>query len=112
MWKGDNNFEKKQIKGQKKNSLKLLSKMQEAKDMDLIAELFLEVINLNGLKMDETAALLYYIQQQTVNANHNARFIKDKLGFDTNSLSVEGVLQLQRALVNTYLSNITEYYRK
>lgn len=97
---------KEQIKKQQAQFLEILKKIREEKDVDAIAELFLEIISIYGLKMDETAALLYYVQKETLEADHNAQFLNERLELDVKSLGIEGVLQVQRALVNTYLSNL------
>lgn len=96
---------KEHILKQQSEFLEVMKKIQTEKDVDAIAELFLNVIQIYGLKMDETAALLYYIQEKSIKAEHNAKFIKDKLTLDVNVLGIEGVLQVQRALVNTYIHN-------
>ncbi|ETC91195.1 hypothetical protein T481_14200, partial [Enterococcus faecalis PF3] len=54
----------------------------------------------------ETAALLYYVQKETLEADHNAQFLKERLKLDVKSLGIEGVLQVQRALVNTYIGGL------
>lgn len=86
--------------------IKLIEKLREEKDMDELASLFMNVISLAGLKMDETASLLYYIQKQTVEAPHNAEFLKERLGLDVKTLGVDGVLQVQRALVSAYVDKL------
>lgn len=86
--------------------IKLIEKLREEKDMDELASLFMNIISLAGLKMDETASLLYYIQKQTVEAPHNAKFLKERLGLDVKALGVDGVLQVQRALVSTYVDKL------
>ena len=97
---------KEQIKKQQAQFLEIMKKVREEKDIDALAELFIEIISVDGLKMDETTALLYYVQKKTLEADHNAQFLKERLKLDVTSLGIEGVLQAQRALVNTYLSNI------
>lgn len=97
---------KKQIKAQQQDFLKLLSKMRDAKDIDAIADLFWDVISLYGLKMDETSALLYYIQDKTIKDDHNARFLKNNLNLDVTTLGVDGVLQVQRALLSRYVDKV------
>lgn len=86
--------------------IKLIEKIREEKDMDELASLFMNVISLAGLKMDETASLLYYIQKQTVEAPYNAKFLKERLGLDVKALGVDGVLQVQRALVSAYVDKL------
>ncbi|EHL2501680.1 hypothetical protein ACQUI5_001216 [Enterococcus faecalis] len=97
---------KEQIKKQQSQFLEILKKIREEKDVDAIAELFLEIISVYGLKMDETAALLYYVQKKTLEADHNAQFLNERLKLDVTSLGIEGVLQVQRALVNTYIDGL------
>ncbi|EMW6159937.1 hypothetical protein [Enterococcus faecalis] len=95
-----------QIKNQQLQLLEIMKKIREEKDIDALAELFIEIISVYGMKMDETSALLYYVQKETLEEDHNAQFLNERLKLDVKSLGVEGVLQVQRALVNTYLSNI------
>lgn len=95
-----------QITKQQAQFLEILKKIREEKDVDAIAELFLEIISVYGLKMDETSALLYYVQKEMIEAEHNAQFLNERLKIDVKSLGIEGVLQVQRALINTYLYNI------
>ncbi|WP_373419327.1 hypothetical protein [Enterococcus faecalis] len=84
----------------------MLTQLREEKDMDAIADLFWKVITVYGLKVDELAALNYYMIKQSLEEPVNATFIKERLELDVTILGIEGVLQVQRALVNTYLSNI------
>ncbi|EGO8408176.1 hypothetical protein EWY05_12985 [Enterococcus faecalis] len=86
--------------------LEIMKKVREEKDIDALAELFIEIISVYGLKMDETSALLYYVQKETLEADHNAQFLNERLKLDVKSLSIEGVLQVQRALVNTYIDGL------
>ncbi|MGG5359351.1 hypothetical protein [Enterococcus sp. DIV0240a] len=97
---------KEQIKKQQAEFLETMKAIREEMDIDAIAELFLSVISIYGLKMDETASLLYFIQKQTIEAEHNSKFLKERLGLDVTELGIDGVLQVQRALVNTYASQV------
>lgn len=99
---------KKKVKKQQKDFVELLKQMREAKDLDQIAELFLQVISIYGLKMNEVAALNYYITERTIKAKHNAEFLKDKLSLDVNDLGPEGILKVQEALLNVYVSELTD----
>ena len=87
-------------------SLKALKELRESKDLNMIADTFIEAISLYGLKMDEVAALNYYVTERTLKAEHNAGFLKERLSLDVETLSVDGVLQIQRALVNAYVSKV------
>ncbi|MFG5421578.1 hypothetical protein ACFJYW_02785 [Enterococcus faecalis] len=95
-----------QIKNQQLQLLEIMKKVREEKDIDALAELFIEIISVYGLKMDETSALLYYVQKETLEADHNAQFLNERLKLDVTSLGIEGVLQVQRALVNTYIDSL------
>lgn len=61
-------------RSQEQDYLKILKDIRESKDMDEIADLFMTMISICGLKMDEVAALNYYITERTLKADHNARF--------------------------------------
>ncbi|PQE43697.1 hypothetical protein CUS13_05300 [Enterococcus faecalis] len=97
---------KKSVPEKQDDFIKMLTQLREEKDMDAIADLFWKVITVYGLKVDELAALNYYMIKQSLEEPVNATFIKERLELDVTILGIEGVLQVQRALVNTYLSNI------
>ncbi|EGP4777015.1 hypothetical protein F6354_001420 [Enterococcus faecium] len=86
--------------------IKLIEKIRAEKDMDELATLFMNIISLVGLKMDEVTALNYFIAEQTIRAEHNAKFLKDRLDLDVKGLGVEGIFKVQEALVNVYVSKI------
>lgn len=91
---------------EKENLFEQLEKLRDEKDMDKIADLFQVIISMYGLKVDEVAALNFYIMQKTLESKHNAKFLKDKLGLDVNRLGTSGVLEVQRALLSAYLDNV------
>lgn len=86
--------------------LKLIKDLRESKDIDKIADLFLLLISMYGLTMDEVAALNYYVTERTIKAPHNAQFIKERLDLDVTELGPEGILQIQRSLVSVYVDKI------
>lgn len=86
--------------------IKLIEKIRAEKDMDELANLFMNIISLVGLKMDEVAALNYFIAEQTIRAEHNAEFLKDRLDLDVKGLGVEGIFKVQEALVNVYVEKM------
>ena len=86
--------------------IKLIEKIRAEKDMDELATLFMNIISLVGLKMDEVAALNYFIAEQTIRAEHNAKFLKDRLDLDVIGLGVEGIFKVQEALVNVYVEKM------
>lgn len=91
------------IDQQQEDFITMLKAIREEKNLEEIADLFLKVVAIYGLTMSEVAALNYYITEQTVKAKHNATFMKDHLNLDVNELSVDGILQVQRALVAAYV---------
>ncbi|WP_368265825.1 hypothetical protein [Enterococcus faecium] len=86
--------------------IKLIEKIRAEKDMDELGTLFMNIISLVGLKMDEVAALNYFIAEQTIKAEHNAKFLKERLDLDVKELGVEGIFKVQEALVNVYVGKI------
>ncbi|HFD0491060.1 hypothetical protein P6Z28_01815 [Enterococcus faecium] len=86
--------------------IKLIEKIRAEKDMDELGTLFMNIISLVGLKMDEVAALNYFIAEQTIKAEHNVKFLKERLDLDVTELGVEGIFKVQEALVNVYVSKI------
>ena len=89
-------------RSQEQDYLKILKDIRESKDMDEIADLFMTMISICGLKMDEVAALNYYITERTL----NARFLRERMEIDINDLSIDGILQIQRSLVNVYVGKL------
>lgn len=86
--------------------IELIEKIRAEKDLDQLATLFMNIIGLVGLKMDEVAALNYFIAEQTIKAEHNAKFIKRNLGLDVTALGVDGILRVQEALVSVYVDKV------
>ncbi|MPM90483.1 hypothetical protein SDC9_137604 [bioreactor metagenome] len=88
--------------------IKIIKKIREEKDLDELANLFMNIISIAGLKMDEVAALNYFIAEQTLKAEHNAKFLKERMSLDVSSLGIEGIFKVQEALVNVYVDNIRQ----
>lgn len=103
---------KKKIQEQQDEFIKTLKLLRDEKDIDSIVELFMKVITMYGLKMDEVAAVTYYMNKQTIQAPHNALFLKERLKLDVTNLSVEGLLKVQEALVNVYVGDLIDERRK
>lgn len=89
----------------KENVFEQLEKLQDEKDIDKIADLFLVIISMYGLKMDEVAALNFYIMQKSLESKNNSDFIKEHFKVDVTKLGVSGVLDFQQALIASYLEN-------
>jgi len=90
----------------KENLFEQLEKLQDEKDIDKIADLMLVIISMYGLKMNEVAALNFYTMQKALESKHNAGFIQEHFNFDVKKLGVSGVLDMQQALVASYLEEV------
>ncbi|MGM0337699.1 hypothetical protein [Enterococcus sp. AZ007] len=89
-----------------KKMLANLKELRESKDVDLIAESIREIIGMYGLTMAEVAAVNYYIMEQALKTPVNRVFLKERMEIDIDSLGVDGILQVQRALVATYAGQV------
>lgn len=83
-----------------------IQKNHDNKDMDKLGEEIIQLITKYGLDMKEVSALMFYVTQQTIQAPHNAVFIKENLNLDVSKLGVEGILKVQEALVTVYLEEL------
>lgn len=97
---------KKSVPEKQDDFIKMLTQLHEEKDMDAISDLFWKVITAYGLKVDELAALNYYMMKRSLEAPVNATFIKERMNLDVTQLGVDGILQVQRALVNVYVEQL------
>lgn len=86
--------------------LDLLKEIRDGKDVDKIGELFLSIVSMYGLTMDEVASVSYYLVNHTIKADHNKAFIKERFGIDVDQLGIEGVQTIQRALIATYVDKV------
>lgn len=84
----------------------LLKEIRDGKDIDKIGELFLSIISMYGLTMDEVASVSYYLVNHTIKADHNKAFIKERFDIDVEQLGIEGVQTIQRALIATYVDKV------
>ena len=83
-----------------------IKEVQDSKNMDEIVEMILAIITAYGLKVNEVAAVNYYIMERTLKAKHNAELLKDKLKLDVNALGIEGILKVQEALTKIYIEEL------
>lgn len=86
--------------------LDLLKKVREEKDIDQIAELFLSVVNVYGLKADEICAIAYYLIDTTLSAKHNADFIAKHFAIDVERVGIDGKLAIVKAMVAAYSDKV------
>ena len=99
---------KKSVPEKQDNFIKMLTQLREEKDIDAIADIFWKVITVYGLKVDELAALNYYMMKRSLEAHVNATFIKERMKLDVTQLGVDGILQVQRALITIYTEQLAK----
>lgn len=99
---------KKSVPEKQDDFIKMLTKLHEEKDMDAISDIIWKVITVYGLKVDDLAALNYYMMKRSLEAPVNATFIKERMNLDITQLGVDGILQVQRALVNFYVEQLAK----
>lgn len=85
-----------------------IQKNHDNKDMDKLGEEIISLTTKYGLNMKEASALMFYVTQQTIQAPHNALFLKERLGLDVSELGVEGILKVQQALVTICLEELNK----
>lgn len=88
--------------------IKMLTQLREEKDMDAIAELIWKVITAYGLKVDELAALNYYTMKRSLEAPVNSTLLKERMKLDVTQLGLDGILQVQRALITIYTEQLAK----
>ncbi|MBT2732105.1 hypothetical protein [Carnobacterium sp. ISL-102] len=88
--------------------LELLKSIREEKDLDQLQDLFLSIFSMYGLTTDEVAALLFSTMRAILHEGANKKMLADKFNIDIDSLGVEGVLQVQRALLTAYLDKVAQ----
>lgn len=104
--KGPQNHKETKEQMNLKLSLDALKELRESKDIELITESIRDVIGMYGLTVAEVAAVNYYIMEQALKTPVNRVFLKERMKLDVDSLGVEGILQVQRALVATYVEQL------
>lgn len=99
---------KKSVPEKQDDFIKLLTQLREEKDMDAIAELIWKVITAYGLKVDELAALNYYTMKRSLEAPVNSNLLKERMKLDVTQLGLDGILQVQRALITIYTEQLAK----
>ncbi|MGH1772082.1 hypothetical protein ABE901_15925 [Enterococcus casseliflavus] len=102
------NHKKKSVSEKQDDFIKMLSQLREEKDMDAISDLFWKVITAYGLKVDELAALNYYTIKRSLEAPVNATLLKERMKLDVTQLGIDGILQVQRALITIYTEQLAK----
>ena len=90
-------------KSTQQDFLDLLLSIREEKDLDKMQELFISIFSIYGLTTDEVAALLFSTMKEVLNEKHNKDMLTDKFSIDITKLGIEGILQVQRALLSAYV---------
>ena len=88
--------------------LELLKSIRQEKDLDQLQELIKSIFSTYGLTTDEVAALLFSLMRTTLQELHNRRMLVDKFNIDIDSLEADGVLQVQRALLDAYQVKVAQ----
>lgn len=101
-------YKKKSVPEKQDDFIKMLNQLREEKDMDAIADLFWKIITAYGLKVDELAALNYYTIKRSLEAPVNATLLKERMKLDVTQLGVDGILQVQRALITIYTEQLAK----
>ena len=99
---------KKSVPEEQDDFIKMLTQLREEKDMDSIADLFWKIITAYGLKVDELAALNYYTMKRSLEAPVNTTLLKERMKLDITQLGVDGILQVQRALITIYTEQLAK----
>ncbi|MBK0038679.1 MULTISPECIES: hypothetical protein [unclassified Enterococcus] len=99
---------KKSVQEIQDDFIDLLTQLREEKDIDAIAELFWKIITAYGLKVDELATLNYYTMKRSLEAPVNATLLKERMKLDVTQLGVDGILQVQRALITIYTEQLAK----
>lgn len=99
---------KKSVQEIQDDFIDLLTQLREEKDIDAIAELFWKIITAYGLKVDELAALNYYTMKRSLEVPVNATLLKERMKLDVTQLGVDGILQVQRALITIYTEQLAK----
>lgn len=94
------------MQSKQQDFLDMLKKLRAEKDIDQIAELFMSVINMYGLTIEEVCALSYFLVDTSLTSAHNQAFIAEHFNIDTTRLSIDGKLAFVKALVATYSERV------
>lgn len=106
--KKQQDHKKKSVAEKQDDFIKILTQLREEKDMDAIADLFWKIITAYGLKVDELAALNYYMMKRSLEAPVNATLLKERMKLDVTQLGVDGILQVQCALITIYTEQLAK----
>lgn len=86
--------------------LKYLQELRDEKDLDAIAELFDKITAMFGLTAADAAAVHFYAMKRTLSTPVNVQWFKEHLKLDPSDLSIDGVLQMQKALFTVYVTEL------
>lgn len=83
--------------------LNMLKAVREGKDLDQIQDLLISTFNMYGLKMDEVAALLFSVMKNSLEQDFNKRILEEKFKIDVTKLDAKSLLEVQHALLVSYV---------
>lgn len=101
-------YKQKSLLEKQDDFIEILTQLREEKDMDAIAELFWKIITAYGLKVDELSTLNYYTMKRSFEAPVNATLLRERMKLDVTQLGVDGILQVQRALITIYTEQLAK----
>ncbi|WP_062532346.1 hypothetical protein [Jeotgalibaca dankookensis] len=73
------------------------------KDLNAFQEQLITDLSLNGFTTDEVAALLFSTMKIVLSQKENKQMLRNKFSIDIEKLGPEGVLAVQRALLESYI---------
>lgn len=85
--------------------LEAMKETREAKDIDEIQDMIMQLLTMYGVTTDETAALMFSVMHNTLKLPHNKKHIKDIYNLDNAELSIDDTLLIQQMLLEMYLLN-------
>lgn len=94
----------KKIDNEKYPFLSSVQETQENKNLDELQEQIITVLSLHGLTTDEVAALLFSTMRNILSQKKNKEMLKINFNIDVERLGAEGILAVQQALLEGYLS--------
>lgn len=87
-----------------------MEKRFNEKDLNAFQEKLITDLSLSGFKTDEVAALLFSTMKIVLSQKENKQMLRDKFSIDIEKLGPEGVLAVQRALLESYVIKNKEIF--
>lgn len=87
-----------------------MEKRFNEKDLNAFQEKLITDLSLSGFKTDEVAALLFSTMKIVLSQKENKQMLRDTFSIDIEKLGPEGVLAVQRALLESYVIKNKEIF--